>query len=148
MAVLLGIFIYTNRSFKTRLMKKGGVVPTTIDEYIATWPADIRDKLQSVRDTIKKAAPKAEEAISYNMPTFKQDGYLVYFAAFKNHIGFFPIPSGMKAFEKELSKYKTGKGSVQFPFDQPLPLSLVAKIVKFRVLENKEKAAAKKKKLK
>jgi uncharacterized protein YdhG (YjbR/CyaY superfamily) len=148
MAILLGIFICTNRSFKTTVMKKGGVVPTTIDEYIATWPADIRDKLLSIRETIKKAAPKAEEAISYNMPTFKQDGYLVYFAAFKNHIGFFPVPSGMKAFEKELSKYKTGKGSVQFPFDQPLPLSLVAKIVKFRLLENKEKAAAKRKKVK
>jgi uncharacterized protein YdhG (YjbR/CyaY superfamily) len=129
-------------------MKKGGVVPKTIDEYIATWPADIRAKLLSMRETIKKAAPKAEEAISYNMPTFKQNGNLVYFAAFKNHIGFFPVPSGMKAFEKELSKYKTGKGSVQFPLDRPVPLSLVTKIVKFRVLENKDKAAAKKKKVK
>ncbi len=129
-------------------MKKGGVVPKTIDEYIATWPADIREKPLSMRDTIKKAAPKAEEAISYNMPTFKQDGYLVYFAAFNNHIGFYPIPSGMKAFEKELSKYKTGKGSVQFPYDQPLPLSLVTKIVKFRIQENMAKAEVKKKKVK
>jgi uncharacterized protein YdhG (YjbR/CyaY superfamily) len=100
-------------------MKKGGEVPKTIDEYIATWPADI-----------------------------KQNGYLVYFAAFNNHIGFFPVPSGMKAFEKELSKFKTGKGSVQFPYDQPLPLALVAKIVKFRVQENMAKAEAKKKKVK
>ena len=129
-------------------MKKGGEVQKTIDEYIATWPADIRAKLLSMREAIKKAAPKAEEAISYNMPTFRQNGYLVYFAAFKNHIGFFPVPSGMKAFEKELSKFKTGKGSVQFPYDQPLPLALVAKIVKFRVRENMAKAEAKKKKVK
>jgi uncharacterized protein YdhG (YjbR/CyaY superfamily) len=129
-------------------MKKGDEVQKTIDEYIATWPADIKAKLISMRDTIKKAAPKAEEAISYNMPTFKQNGNLVYFAAFNNHIGFFPVPSGMKAFEKELSKFKTGKGSVQFPYDQPLPLALVAKIVKFRVQENMAKAEAKKKKAK
>ncbi len=130
------------------MMKHTGTTPTTIDEYIAQWPADIRAKLQSMRETIRKAAPKAEEAISYNMPAFNLNGYLVYFAAFKNHIGFYPIPSGMKAFEKELSKFVTGKGSVQFPYDQPLPLALVTKIVKFRVKENQAKAEAKKKKAK
>ncbi len=116
----------------------------TIDEYIALWPADVQAKLQSLRATIQKAAPKAEETISYQMPTYTLFGNLVHFAAYKNHIGFYPVPSGMKAFEKELSKYKSGKGSAQFPIDQPLPLALVTKIVKFRVKENLEKAEAKK----
>ena len=118
----------------------------TIDEYIALWPADIKAKLVSMRKTIRKAAPKAEEAISYGMPAFKQEGALVYFAAFKEHLGFFPMPSSIKAFAKELSKYKMGKGSVQFPFDQPIPLTLVSKITKYRIAENKIKAEAKKKK--
>jgi uncharacterized protein YdhG (YjbR/CyaY superfamily) len=118
----------------------------TIDEYIALWPADVQAKLKSLRATIQKAAPKAEETISYQMPTYTLFGNLVHFAAYKNHIGFYPVPSGMKAFEKELSKYKSGKGSAQFPIDQPLPLALVTKIVKFRVKENLEKAEAKKKK--
>ena len=99
-----------------------------------------------MRETIQKAAPAAEETISYQMPTFTLHGNLVHFAAFKNHIGFYPVPSGLKAFEKELSKFKTGKGSAQFPLDQPLPLALVTKIVKFRVSENLAKAEAKKKK--
>ncbi len=115
-----------------------------IDEYIALWPADVQAKLQSLRATIQKAAPKAEETISYQMPTYTLFGNLVHFAAYKNHIGFYPVPTGMKAFEKELSKYKSGKGSAQFPIDQPLPLALVTKIVKFRVKENLEKAEAKK----
>ena len=117
-----------------------------IDEYIALWPADVQAKLQSLRATIQKAAPQAAETISYQMPTFTLFGNLVHFAAYKNHIGFYPVPSGMKAFEKELSKYKSGKGSAQFPIDQPLPLALVTKIVKFRVKENLEKAEAKQKK--
>jgi len=127
-------------------MKSAGTPPKTIDEYIALWPEEIKAKLRSMRETIQKAAPAAEEAISYQMPTFTLHGNLVHFAAFKNHIGFYPVPSGLKAFEKELSKFKTGKGSAQFPLDQPLPLALVTKIVKFRVSENLAKAEAKKKK--
>ena len=127
-------------------MRAAGMPPKTIDEYIALWPEEIKAKLRSMRETIQKAAPAAEEAISYQMPTFTLHGNLVHFAAFKNHIGFYPVPSGLKAFEKELSKFKTGKGSAQFPLDQPLPLALVTKIVKFRVSENLAKAEAKKKK--
>ncbi len=102
--------------------------------------------MQTLRRTIHEAAPSAEEAISYKMPAFKLHGNLVYFAAFKSHIGFYPIPTGIAKFEKELSVYKQGRGSVQFPNDQPLPLALIRKIVAFRVKENKAKAAAKAKK--
>jgi uncharacterized protein YdhG (YjbR/CyaY superfamily) len=126
-------------------MKSAGTPPKTIDEYIALWPEEIKVKLRSMRETIQKAAPAAEEAISYQMPTFTFHGNLVHFAAFKNHIGFYPVPSGLKAFERELLKFKTGKGSAQFPLDQPLPLTLVTKIVKFRVSENLAKAEAKRK---
>jgi uncharacterized protein YdhG (YjbR/CyaY superfamily) len=111
-----------------------------IDEYIAGFPKGIQKNLNQIRATIKKAAPGAEETIKYAMPTFTLHGNLVYFAAFKNHIGFYPVPTGIDAFEKELSIYKTGKGSVQFPLDQPMPLGLIAKIVKFRIKENLEKA--------
>jgi len=111
----------------------------TIDEYISTFPDDIQNILQKIRQTIKEAAPDAEEAISYQIPTFKLNGNLVHFAAFKNHVGFYPAPSGQKVFQKELSVYKSGKGSVQFPLDKPIPLSLIKKIVKYRVKENLEK---------
>jgi uncharacterized protein YdhG (YjbR/CyaY superfamily) len=112
----------------------------TIDEYIATVPEDVQRILEKVRQTIRKAAPDAVETISYQMPTFKLNGKgLVYFAAFKSHIGFYPIPSGMKAFRKELSEYKQGKGSVQFPIDKPVPYDLVRRIVEFRAKENREK---------
>jgi len=120
--------------------------PTTIDEYIAAFPADVQDILQKVRETIKTAAPQATEAISYGMPTFKLEGNLVHFGAFKTHLGFYPIPSGLEQFKEELAQYKGGKGSVQFPFDQPMPYELITKIVEFRVTENLAKAAAKKKK--
>jgi len=120
--------------------------PTTIDEYIAAFPADVQDILQKVRETIKTAAPQATEAISYGMPTFKLEGNLVHFGAFKTHLGFYPIPSGLEQFKEELAQYKGGKGSVQFPFDQPMPYALITKIVEFRVTENLAKAAAKKKK--
>ena len=120
--------------------------PTTIDEYIAAFPADVQDILQKVRETIKTAAPQATEAISYGMPTFKLAGNLVHFGAFKTHLGFYPIPSGLEHFKEELAQYKGGKGSVQFPFDQPMPYALITKIVEFRVTENLAKAAAKKKK--
>lgn len=122
--------------------------PQTIDEYIASFPEDVQAKLQELRATIKVTVPEAEEAISYQMPTFKLKGNLVHFAAFKNHIGFYPAPIGIEAFAEELAPYKAGKGSVQFPLDQPLPLELVRKIVRFRVADNLERAEAKAKKKK
>jgi len=115
----------------------------TIDEYITGFPKDMQEMLQKLRATIKKAAPEAEETINYAIPTFTLNGNLVHFAAAKNHIGFYPAPSGIKAFEQELSVYEGAKGSIKFPLDKLLPLSLVSKIVKFRVKENVEKANAK-----
>jgi uncharacterized protein YdhG (YjbR/CyaY superfamily) len=111
----------------------------SIDEYIATFPKPIKDILQELRQTIKEAAPQAQEAISYQIPTFKLNGNLVHFAAFKDHIGFFPTSSGVAAFEKELSQYKTSKGTIRFPIDKPIPFDLVRKIVKYRVNENLQK---------
>jgi uncharacterized protein YdhG (YjbR/CyaY superfamily) len=122
--------------------------PNNIDEYIANFPKDVQAKLQALRATIREAAPEAKETISYAMPTFQLKGNLVHFAAYKNHIGFYPAPSGIEAFKEELSVYKGAKGSVQFPLDQPLPLDLVSKIVTFRVAENLEKAEVKAKKKK
>jgi uncharacterized protein YdhG (YjbR/CyaY superfamily) len=111
----------------------------TIDEYIKTFPKDVQGILEKMRQTIREAAPGAVEAISYQMPTFKlNDRNLVHFAAFKSHIGFYPIPSGIEAFKEELSPYKQGKGSVQFPLDKPIPYDLVERIVKYRVKENLE----------
>ena len=107
-----------------------------IDRYIAEFSDDIQEKLRKLRQVIRDAAPDAAEVISYRMPTFMLNGNLVHFAAFKNHIGFYPTPSAITAFEKELSPYKTSKGAVQFPFDKPVPYDLVEKIVKFRVKEN------------
>jgi uncharacterized protein YdhG (YjbR/CyaY superfamily) len=117
----------------------------SVNEYIADFPKDIQGILEKLRATIKKAAPEAEEVISYGMPAFKLYGMLVFFAAHKNHIGFYPAPSGIEAFKKELAAYEGAKGSVQFPIEKPLPLSLITKIVKFRVKENLEKAAKGKK---
>ena len=111
--------------------------PQTIDAYIAGFPEDVQAILQQVRRTIHEAAPEATEAISYQMPTFKLHGNLVHFGAFKNHIGFYPVPSGMAAFEEELAAYKQGKGSVQFPLNKPMPLDLIRRIVEFRVQESK-----------
>jgi uncharacterized protein YdhG (YjbR/CyaY superfamily) len=118
--------------------------PTDIDAYIAGFPLDVQEKLQQVRATVKKAAPTAEETISYGLPAFKLNGPLVYFAAFKAHIGFYALPSGNEAFIKELSKYKMGKGSIQFPLQEPMPLALISKIVRFRVKENAAKKKIKK----
>lgn len=126
-------------------MEPGKNSPATIDEYIANFPKDIQVILKKIRITIKKAAPKAEEAIKYQMPTFVLEGNLVHFAAFKNHIGFYPVPTGIEKFKKELSVYKGAKGSVQFPLDRPIPYELIGKITKFRVQENLEKAKRKKK---
>lgn len=109
----------------------------TIDEYINSFPIEVRKILQDLRQAIKEGAPDAEESIKYRMPTFTLHGNLVYFAAWKKHIGFYPITSAMEASIKELSTYKTsGKGTIQFPIDQPLPLPLIRKIVEFRVKEN------------
>ena len=117
---------------------------TTIDEYIAIHPPQIAALLQTIRETIRAAAPEAEETIAYMMPAFKQHGPLVYFAAFKKHIGFFPTSTGIAAFQKELSGFKTSKGTLQLPLDQPLPLDLITQITQFKVAENMEKAALKK----
>ncbi len=113
--------------------------PATIDEYIAAFPEDVQERLQAIRATIHAAAPQATEAISYAMPTFKLNGNLVHFAAFKHHIGFYPAPSGLDAFAERLAPYKHAKGSVQFPLDQPLPLDLVTEITKFRVEQTQKK---------
>ena len=120
-------------------------VINTIDEYISSFPKEIQTLLEQVRETIHKAAPEAEEAIKYAMPTFILNGNLVHFAAFKHHIGFYPVPSGIEAFKKELSSYKGAKGSVQFPLDKPMPLDLISRIVEFRVNENIKKAKTKNK---
>ena len=107
-----------------------------IDVFIAKYPKEVRETLNRVRETIRAAAPGAEEGINYGIPTFSLNGNLVHFSAFKAHIGFYPTPSGIEKFKKELSKYEGAKGSVKFPLDQPIPYALIAKIVKFRVKEN------------
>jgi len=111
----------------------------TVDEYIDSFSGKAKANAIVVRKTIKEAAPDAEEGIFYNMPGYKFKGPLVYFAAYEKHIGFYPTPSGIEAFKKELAIYKSAKGSVQFPLDKPMPLKLISKIVKFRVKENLEK---------
>jgi uncharacterized protein YdhG (YjbR/CyaY superfamily) len=116
---------------------------TTIDEYILQFSPEIQEILQEVRRVIKEAAPEAKEKISYQMPTFDFYGNLVHFAAFKHHIGFYPAPSGITAFETELSGYKGAKGSVQFPLDKPIPYELISDITKYRVVENRGKAETK-----
>lgn len=107
-----------------------------IDEYILNFPLDVQKKLNDIRKLVKKNIPQAEEAIKYGMPTFVLDGNLLHFAAFKKHIGLYPTPSAIIKFKKELVKYPTSKGAIQFPIDQPLPISLITKIIKFRVVEN------------
>ena len=114
-----------------------------MDEYIATFPEETQKILEELRATIKASAPDAEEKISYQMPTFFLKGNLVHFAAWKNHIGFYPTPSGTEAFKQELSIYEGAKGSIKFPIDKPLPLELISKIVKFRVAENLKRAEIK-----
>ncbi len=121
--------------------KKTGIA--SIDEYIATFPVEIQNILRELRTTIGAAAPGAEERISYQMPAFALKGILVYFAAWKDHIGFYPTSSGIRAFQKELSLYENSKGSLKFPIDKRLPLTLISKIVKFRVAENLKKAKIK-----
>jgi uncharacterized protein YdhG (YjbR/CyaY superfamily) len=117
-----------------------------VDEYIIVFPKETQKILEQIRETVKKAAPDAEEIISYGMPSYKQKGRLLYFAAFKNHIGFYPMTTGIEAYKDRLFDYKWAKGSIQFPIDKPMPLELIAKIVKFRVNENLEKSNNTKKK--
>ena len=124
-------------------MKTKQTAPQNVEEYIAGFPKDVQKILEKIRSTIRKAAPDAEETIKYRMPTFILKGNLVHFAAFKEHIGFYPIPTGIEAFANELSGYEGGKGSVRFPLDKPIPFRLISKIVKFRVKENLERAKAK-----
>ncbi len=119
---------------------------STVDEYISQFPVQIQNMLQEVRKAIKNAAPEATEIISYSMPAFRQNGVLVYFAANKNHIGFYPTGSGIEAFKDELGAYRFSKGAIQFPLDKKMPLLLIKKIAKFRVKQDAEKAALKKKK--
>jgi uncharacterized protein YdhG (YjbR/CyaY superfamily) len=116
-------------------------VPGSVEEYIAGFPDNIRVILNQLRDTVRNAAPEAEEVISYQMPAYKQNGIVVYFAAFKSHISFFPTASGIEAFRKELSAFRCSKGTVQFPIDNQLPIDLITAIVRYRVRENLEKKA-------
>jgi uncharacterized protein YdhG (YjbR/CyaY superfamily) len=123
-------------------MKRRNDAVRTIDEYLAGLPDGPRQILGKLRETVRAAAPGATEKISYRMPAYDLDGILVYFAAFKKHIGFYPTSSGISAFERELAPYEVSKGTVRFPLDEPLPLKLIARIVKFRVAENRRKARA------
>lgn len=127
-------------------MKSDRAAPTTIDDYIAGFPHAVQKVLEQMRITIRQAAPSATEAIKYGLPTFVLEGNLVHFGAFQKHLGFYSLPSGHRKFQDELSVYVGGKGSVQFPLDQPMPLGLVRRIVRFRVAENRERAAAKRRK--
>ncbi len=125
-------------------MKAASTAPANIDEYIANFPTEVQALLEKLRQTICKAAPDATEKISYQMPTFYFNGNLVHFAAYKKHIGFYPAASGVSKFQEELKEYKTSKGAIQFPIDEPIPHALVKKIVVFRVQENIAKAQSKK----
>jgi len=127
-------------------MSTDSKVPQTIDEYIAGFPKDVQTILQQIRSIIREFAPEAEEAIAYQMPTYRLHGNLVHFAAFKNHIGFYPTSSGIEKFKSELSGYNLSKGTVQFPLDKPIPYDLIRRIVLFRVQENLERAEARAKK--
>jgi len=127
-------------------MKTDQTAPKTIDEYIAGFPHDVQEILEKIRITIRKAAPDAKETINYQIPTFTLNGNLVHFAAFKKHIGFYPTPTGIEKFKRELAVYEGAKGSVKFPLDEPIPFALISRIVKFRVKENLDRAAAKGKK--
>ena len=127
-------------------MKTTQTPPGNIDEYIAGFPGDVQKILEEIRTTIRKAAPDAEETIKYQMPTFTLHGNLVHFAAYKKHIGFYPVPRGVEEFKKALSAYEGAKSTVRFPLDKPIPFGLISKIVKFRVKKNLERAEGKRKK--
>jgi uncharacterized protein YdhG (YjbR/CyaY superfamily) len=118
-------------------------IPSNIDEYIASFPDYVQKKLKDLRAAIKKVAPDAEEKISYRMPAYSLKGILVYFAAYANHIGFYPTSSGVETFKKELTGYRSSKGAIQFPINKPLPIDLITRIVIFRLQENLNRAAVK-----
>ncbi|MBN7812517.1 DUF1801 domain-containing protein [Algoriphagus sp. H41] len=120
--------------------------PQSVEEYFSWFSGEILEKLQSIRDTLRREIPEAKEVISYHMPAFRTTEVLVYYAVAKNHIGFYPTNSGVSEFKKELAPYQTSKGAIQFPHDRPIPLDLIAEIAKFRLLEAKERAVKKKKK--
>ena len=127
-------------------MRADQAAPKNIDEYIAGFSHDVQEILEKIRLTIRRAAPDAEETIKYQMPTFTLKGNLVHFGAFKEHIGFYPTPTGTEKFRDELAVYAGAKGSVRFPLDKPIPFDLISRIVKFRVKENLQRAEAKRKK--
>ena len=116
--------------------------PASVDEYITGFPPDVRVYLEDIRQTIKEAAPGSQETINYAMPCYNQNGNLVFFAAYRNHIGFYPMPSAIQEFKEELFAYKMSKGTVQFPLGQPLPKDLITRMVKFRLDENLRRKAA------
>jgi uncharacterized protein YdhG (YjbR/CyaY superfamily) len=126
-------------------MKPKPAQPTTVDAYIAGYPQDIQTILKKVRTTVKKVAPKAGEAIKYGMPTYTQDGNVLSFGAYKTHIGMYPIPAGDDKFQKDIAPYKSSKSTLKFPLDEPMPLALITKVVKFRVKEHLANVKAKKK---
>lgn len=121
---------------------------TTVDEYISSFPEDVKDTLVEIRKTIRLAAPRAEELISYNMPAYKLNGFLVSFAAWKNHIGLYPIPAGDETFKKQIAAYRDANSTVQIPYDKSLPLKLITRLVKFRIQENKDHTSKQPKKKK
>jgi len=127
-------------------MKTNPPTPKTIDEYIATFPADVQEHLEKIRMTIRKAAPDAQEAIKYAIPTFTLNGNMISFAAYKKHIAIYPAPGGNEKFQKELAPYRTAKSTVELPLDKPMPYGLITKLVKFRVKEHLENVKAKGKK--
>jgi uncharacterized protein YdhG (YjbR/CyaY superfamily) len=127
-------------------MPDNQTAPGSTDGYISAFPPNVQDMMQALRQAIKEAAPEAKEKIAYQMPAFDLHGSLVYFAAYKNHIGFYPTASGIRVFQDELTDYKTSKGAVQFPIGQPLPFALIRRIVEYRVAENIEKASRKREK--
>jgi uncharacterized protein YdhG (YjbR/CyaY superfamily) len=133
---------------KGETMEENKITFQSVDEYILQFPPEVQEILQKLRKVIKESAPEAEEKISWQMPTFVLHGNLVHFAAHKNHIGFYPAPSGIDAFKQELSEYKGAKGSIQFPIKKPLPYEVISNIVKFRVAENIKNAEEKLKKKK
>ena len=124
-------------------MKNSLAAPRSVDDYIGGFPDELQRVLRRVRRVIQRAVPTADEVICYQMPTYRMEGNLVHFALCKNHLGFYPAPSGIAAFSRQLAGFKTSKGAVQFPLDQPIPLDLIRDIVMFRVKENRAKAAAK-----
>jgi uncharacterized protein YdhG (YjbR/CyaY superfamily) len=143
------LFILNNiekRLRKEGIMENNKSIYNSIDEYILQFPPEVQEILNKLREVVKEAAPEAEEKISYQMPTFYLHGNLVHFAAYKNHIGFYPTPNGIDAFKSKLSEYKVAKGSVQFPLEKPIPYELISEIVKFRVAENRKTANGKIKK--